>query len=151
MIKKKEGKKFNKGIIFFILINCSFLFLIISPYITNFFNSWLDELFLEQVDDKINAVRKNDFTIVIKYSNGTYLSNVKVNYDLIKHDFYFGCNIFEFDLLDSKEENDLYKNYFKNLFNFATLPFYWNSYEPEEGNYPLAIGIISHRANILPA
>jgi len=137
MKKIKKDKKTNKGLIIFFLINGSFIFLIFSPYISNLYNAWLDDQFLEGIDKKINSVRKNDFKILIKYVNGTPLSNVEINYNLIKHDFYFGCNIFEFDILDNQEENDLYKNYFKNLFNFATLPFYWNRYEPKENDYPL--------------
>ncbi len=34
----------------------------------------------------------------------------------------------------TEEKNEAYKKYFKELFNMATLPFYWNSTEPEKGN-----------------
>jgi GH35 family endo-1,4-beta-xylanase len=37
------------------------------------------------------------------------------------------------DQLETEEKNKKYKEHFKNLFNIATLPFYWNTLEPERG------------------
>ena len=35
--------------------------------------------------------------------------------------------------LETEEKNKMYKEYFKDLFNMATLPFYWDTLEPEQG------------------
>ncbi len=43
-------------------------------------------------------------------------------------DFLFGCNFFR-----HPEAGADYDRRFKQLFNFATLPFYWRSFEPEAG------------------
>jgi GH35 family endo-1,4-beta-xylanase len=37
------------------------------------------------------------------------------------------------DELETAEKNELYKKYFKEGFNAATLPFYWSDLEPEQG------------------
>ncbi|WP_299408899.1 endo-1,4-beta-xylanase [Acaryochloris sp. IP29b_bin.148] len=42
--------------------------------------------------------------------------------------FLFGCNFFR-----HPEAGLAYDQRFKKLFNFATLPFYWRSFEPEQG------------------
>ena len=49
------------------------------------------------------------------------------------HKFRFGANLFLLDELKTAEENDTYKKYFSDVFNTATLPFYWDSIEPEKG------------------
>ncbi|MEA3366832.1 MAG: endo-1,4-beta-xylanase [Planctomycetota bacterium] len=47
--------------------------------------------------------------------------------------FLFGCNIYAFDRFKTDAENAAYKRRFADLFNYATLGFYWRSYEPERG------------------
>jgi GH35 family endo-1,4-beta-xylanase len=42
--------------------------------------------------------------------------------------FLFGCNFFGYP-----EQGEAYAEKFAALFNFATLPLYWRSFEPEEG------------------
>lgn len=37
------------------------------------------------------------------------------------------------DELETEEKNELYKKYFADVFNMATLPFYWDATEPEKG------------------
>jgi GH35 family endo-1,4-beta-xylanase len=37
------------------------------------------------------------------------------------------------DELESEEKNEKYKKYFSDIFNMATLPFYWDALEPERG------------------
>jgi endo-1,4-beta-xylanase len=46
----------------------------------------------------------------------------------MRPDFLFGCNLFGFPHLGEQ-----YNKYFKQLFNYATLPFYWSGFEPTEG------------------
>ena len=43
-------------------------------------------------------------------------------------DFLFGCNFFNFQ---RKGIDSSYNQLFKQLFNFATVPFYWRSFEPQ--------------------
>ena len=48
------------------------------------------------------------------------------------HDFYFGANIFMLGELESGEKKPPMRST-ANLFNMATLPFYWDGLEPEQG------------------
>lgn len=73
-----------------------------------------------------------------KYRKGTFSvraeSGAKIHVKLKNHKFRFGANIFMLDEIpDDPKKNELYKEKFKALFNMATLPFYWDSTEPEEG------------------
>ncbi len=47
-----------------------------------------------------------------------------------RQDFLFGCNFFNFQ---STGVDSSYNQLFKQLFNFATVPFYWRSFEPQAG------------------
>ena len=98
------------------------------------------ELFEEQQDflEKkiacgIEAHRKGDATITLTDQNGNPLKNAKVTVKQISHEFRFGANLFMLDELESVEKNEAYKKYFSDIFNMATLPFYWDSLEPERG------------------
>ncbi|MHA1149560.1 MAG: endo-1,4-beta-xylanase [Promethearchaeota archaeon] len=132
----QRNKGYYRGLIIFIIINSSVVFLILSPYIPNPIGQYLDDQFLANVDERIESIRKDDFKITITYSNGTKLKNTNIEFTLIQHDFYFGCNFFEFESFDKSSHNEKYLKYFKNLFNLATIPFYWNGYEPKEGKFP---------------
>lgn len=50
------------------------------------------------------------------------------------HAFIFGAHIFNFEQLGSKEANDKYKELYGTVFNSATIPFYWRTFEFEEGH-----------------
>ena len=49
------------------------------------------------------------------------------------HRFLFGCNLFKLGRCRTEAHNAAYTEKFAELLNFATLPFYWWSYEREEG------------------
>ena len=49
------------------------------------------------------------------------------------HEFKFGANLFMLDEFESEEKNRIYREKFPEAFNLATVPFYWNDLEPEEG------------------
>lgn len=125
--------QYKGGLIIFTIVNASLIFLLFTPYINNVFLECLDENFLDDIDDRIRDVRTGEFTITIKTTDGAPVSSVDVEYELVEHDFFFGCNIFAFN---NSEDNQTYCNKFENLFNLATIPYYWGSYEPEEDEYP---------------
>ena len=85
------------------------------------------------VNANIEKYRKGDMSICIIDKNGNNASNAKIKIKQKKHEFKFGANLFMLDELETNEKNQLYKDYFKNTFNMATLPFYWSSVEPERG------------------
>ena len=66
---------------------------------------------------------------------GNPVAGKKINVKQINHSFLFGCGAFDFLPYVMKGEEE-YKNItdgWLEIFNYATLPFYWGNYEPEEG------------------
>ena len=56
-----------------------------------------------------------------------------VKIEQISHDFIFGAHIFNYDQLGTDERNRRYKALYGDLFNSATIAFYWKQLELEEG------------------
>ncbi|MBO4217311.1 MAG: endo-1,4-beta-xylanase [Clostridia bacterium] len=78
--------------------------------------------------------RKGECEMVFE-SNGALPSEITVEAKQTSHEFKFGANLFMLDEFSSGDGNALYREKFPELFNLATLPFYWNTTEPEEGRY----------------
>ena len=91
------------------------------------------DFFESTVNENIEKYRKGTMTISVIDENGNAVPNAKIKVNQIKHEFKFGANLFLLDELETDEKNKLYTDYFKNIFNMATLPFYWSSIEPEKG------------------
>lgn len=91
----------------------------------------------EEINDRINHEielnRKGYFKFKITDEKGQPVANKSVHFKHKKHEFKFGANLFMLDEIEDKEKNESYKNSFSDLFNLATLPFYWYSLEPKEG------------------
>lgn len=86
-----------------------------------------------RIEEGIEQYRKGSAKIRFVDKNGNELQGVSVKGGLKNHAFGFGANLFMLDELENDEKNAKYKEYFKKLFNMATLPFYWKDMEPEEG------------------
>ncbi len=98
------------------------------------------ELFEQQKDyleEKINSGiennRKGTFNLKIIQKNGEPIPGAKVFVNQKSHEFRFGANIFMLDGFETEEKNKQYKAAFADVFNMATLPFYWDTLEPEKG------------------
>ena len=82
----------------------------------------------------IEHYRKGDAQIAVVDAEGKPLAgDVTVHAVLKNHEFRFGCNIFMLDEFETEEKNRIYREKFPELFNLATVPFYWSDLEPEEG------------------
>ncbi|MBR2296597.1 MAG: endo-1,4-beta-xylanase [Clostridia bacterium] len=81
----------------------------------------------------IEKYRKGDMTVFIVDESGNTVPDAKIKIKQVQHEFKFGANLFMLDELETDDKNQLYKDYFKRIFNMATLPFYWSSVEPERG------------------
>lgn len=82
-----------------------------------------------KIDCDIDRNRKANAVCNLK--NVPAGATVKV--EQLDHDFLFGANIFNFDQLGASDLNRKYKELFGTLFNSATIPFYWKTFEPEPG------------------
>lgn len=79
----------------------------------------------------IRTHRMGSGTITVKNNDGKPLPGVVVKVELTRHDFLFGANIFQFDKFSNESEKATYRNRFQELFNYATIPFYWRTLDPE--------------------
>ena len=91
------------------------------------------DFFNNVIYPNIEKYRKGDMTVSVIDENGSAIPNAKIKINQTKHEFKFGANLFMLDELETDKKNELYKKYFKKIFNMATLPFYWNALEPERG------------------
>lgn len=87
----------------------------------------------ERVKAGIENARKGFATIKVVNAAGEPVKGASVRIRQKTHDFKYGANIFMLDEFETEEKNAEYRRVFKDYFNFATLPFYWDTLEPEEG------------------
>lgn len=88
---------------------------------------------LKDIGKAIKKNRMGSGTITFLDEKSNPIPGVSVTIEQIQHEFLFGCNIFSFNNFKTEEENNIYKKRFKELFNYATLPFYWKWFESEQG------------------
>ena len=92
------------------------------------------EFMEERINSGIEQYRKGYANILVKDSEGNPIPNVQITVNQKSHEFKFGANLFMLDELETEEKNEVYKKYFADTFNMATLPFYWDATEPEKGH-----------------
>ncbi len=79
--------------------------------------------------------RKAVKTVTFTDQSGKPLAGRRISIRQKEHAFLFGCGGFDFIPYVSKGDRE-YKQVtdsWLEIFNYATLPFYWGNYEPEEG------------------
>ncbi len=81
----------------------------------------------------IETYRKGDAAIVVKDTAGNVLPGATVSVEQTNHDFLFGANFCGYQTFGTPEKNALYEQRFKELFNYATVPFYWPLIEAAQG------------------
>ena len=79
--------------------------------------------------------RKVTKRILFKDGAGNPLANKEIKVRQQNHEFLFGCGGFDFIpyVMKGDEEYKEVTEGWLEIFNYATLPFYWGNYEPEEG------------------
>jgi len=102
-----------------------------------FFSGFISNLLpvsKEEIDARIIKYRTREITLTVKNQKGIPESLSEVVIEETNQKFLFGCNIFLWGgITNNHEMQKLYREYFASLFNYATLPLYWGSYEPEKG------------------
>ena len=86
-----------------------------------------------QVDKRIQTYRTASVRLTVKDPAGKLIANAPITVRQTRHKFLFGSAPFLLDRIEQKPLESVYKNLFAQLFNYATLPFYLESYEPVEG------------------
>lgn len=87
----------------------------------------------ERINIGIEQNRKGYGEISVKDAQANPVSGAKISVKQKSHEFKYGANLFMLDEFENEEKNKLYRQYFAQAFNMATLPFYWDSTEPEKG------------------
>lgn len=81
----------------------------------------------------IESNRKDFAVLHIQDKRGKPLTRAQIKITQTAHEFKFGANLFLLDEMENDEKNDAYRDLFHQVFNHATLPFYWCDLEPEQG------------------
>ncbi len=85
------------------------------------------------VEERIREHRTARATIAVADEDGRPLADQQVTIRQTNHRFRFGANAFGLRHRDDPTVAARYRERFSELLNFATLPFYWGSYERERG------------------
>jgi GH35 family endo-1,4-beta-xylanase len=91
---------------------------------------WNDPAVMQRIASNIEKHRQGEATITVVGANGQAVAAASVVVQQQTHEFLFGCNAFVLGQLDTPEKNRKYEEAFARLFNFATVPFYWEGTEP---------------------
>lgn len=92
-----------------------------------------EALIKARTENGIENFRKGYAKIKVVDSDGNPIKNAKISVRQTSHDFKYGANIFMLDEFESADKNQEYRKLFKEYFNLATIPFYWDTLEPTEG------------------
>jgi GH35 family endo-1,4-beta-xylanase len=92
-----------------------------------------DPLTPEAIRDRITKHRTAAAVLTVLGADGKPLANAPVVIRQTRHKFLFGSNGFGIDPASTAESSVAYRQRFAALFNYATLPFYWGSYEFRKG------------------
>jgi len=93
-----------------------------------------DEEILAQAKDLITKYRQGDGVVTVRGVDGTPIPGATVKVEQLRHDFLFGCNAFMLDQIGDAQREQDYRSRFAALFNYATLGFYWSTYESQRGS-----------------
>jgi GH35 family endo-1,4-beta-xylanase len=94
---------------------------------------WRDPAVNARIERNIEQYRKGDATITITDATGQPINSAKIEVRQTKQEFLFGCNAFVLGQLKPDELEQRYEQAFTKLFNFATVPLYWEGTEPTKG------------------
>jgi endo-1,4-beta-xylanase len=81
--------------------------------------------------ERIEKHRMADASIQVLDSSGQPLADAVVVIRQTRHAFLLGSNIFRWGQQSTPEAVEAYKQRYKELLNYATLAYYWPSYEPK--------------------
>ena len=101
---------------------------------------WADPALEQRIEQNIERHRKRDAVLEVAAADGRPVPDAALEIRQQSHEFLFGCNAFVLGQLDTPEKNRKYEAAFVRLFNFATVPFYWEGTEPAQGELRYAQG-----------
>jgi GH35 family endo-1,4-beta-xylanase len=103
-----------------------------------------DAAVLANTNALIEQNRKAPAQVLVVNAAGDAVSGAQVEVVQNESEFLFGANLHGFNQFTGSQ-NDTYKQKFSEVFNYATVPFYWSMIEPVQGqpNYALLDGMVA--------
>jgi GH35 family endo-1,4-beta-xylanase len=92
-----------------------------------------DATLFAETDARIEQHRKEDVRIKVLDHEGKPVSGAVVDVEQLSHEFLFGSTIFKWGSCRTEEDNKAYNDRYAAMLNYATLGYYWPSYEWERG------------------
>lgn len=89
---------------------------------------------LAATNASIATYRMGPATVTVTDASGNVLSGATVSVEQTKHDFLFGSNLCSYQCFDTAAKNATYLQRFADVFNYATVPFYWSQLEATQGS-----------------
>ncbi|MBD3177211.1 MAG: 1,4-beta-xylanase [Armatimonadia bacterium] len=89
------------------------------------------EQVLDGAEERIERHRMSDAVVEVVDAEGEPVAGAQVRVRMTRHQFLFGCNLFAWDAQPNAADQQTYRERFADLLNYATLPFYWWSYDKE--------------------
>lgn len=88
---------------------------------------------LSEAPRRIALYRQGEGRIRVVDNQGLPVPGVRVRIEQQRHAFLFGCNFFLSGQVENQTREMALRDLYSDVFNFATLPFYWHSYEHQKG------------------
>lgn len=114
-----------------------FLTTVLNAQSVRYDSLWSDAKVQERISTGIEQNRKGNFTIILK-KGARPLQNVEMQIEQAGHEFLFGTNLFMLNGFAKPEQNQRYEDVFLSLFNHGSIPFYWKTLEPHQGQLRFA-------------
>lgn len=93
-----------------------------------------EQQILKGADSRIEQYRKGDLTLRLVGADGLPIGKGSlVEIEQVRHQFLFGANLSRFKKSKTAAANAAYEQHFAELFNYATLFFFWKFCEPRPG------------------
>jgi len=84
---------------------------------------------IQSAEERIGETRSADAGLTFLDADGNPLPNLDARVRLLGHEFKLGANAYRVNAIDDVPLEAAYEARFAGLLNYATLPFYWGSYE----------------------
>ena len=92
----------------------------------------------ERIELGIRRNRMGRGRIVLTDGRGAPLPGRRITLRQKSHRFLFGANLFKLRDFAAQADNERFEAAFQRVFNVATIPFYWDTLEPERGRFRYA-------------
>lgn len=87
----------------------------------------------EAIARRIAKRRTAEVTLTVLDADGKPAAGRRVTVRMVRHKFLFGCNAYRLRPAEVSAASRAYGQRFAELLNYATLPFYWGSFERGQG------------------